>query len=229
MTAYTMSIDGKSKIKEILDENWDNYCLDPNPKDRRMKAIEGEKVYGMNTENIRLLINEIVKRFAKNGVYLEIGTLNGSSLLSAALFNPSTRCIGIDDFSELNPEGTNELILKGNLEKFGNPKNIEFYNLDYREAVKVLFSKEPHLTINVYYFDGPHKYEDQINGLNLVLPYLSERCVILVDDVTWFQVDMANKKFLKANTDFESVFMIKPKSWQSMEWWNGFQVITRKI
>ncbi|MCX5704222.1 MAG: hypothetical protein NT066_07020 [Candidatus Omnitrophica bacterium] len=119
-----MRIYKRSKIKRILDENWDDYGFDLHPKDRRMEVIE-KKVSGANTENIRFLINEIVKRFAKSGVYLEIGTFRGSSILSAALFNTSTRCIGIDDFSQFNPDGKNEIILKENLEKFGNPKNIE--------------------------------------------------------------------------------------------------------
>lgn len=224
-----MYIDNKSKIKKVLDEYWADCYSDSNPKDRRMKVIEEKNVHGMNTENIRLLINEIVKRFAKKGVYLEIGTLKGSSLLSAALFNTSTRCIGIDNFSELDLEGKNEIILRENLEKFGNPKNIEFYNMDYRDAFKSIFLKDPNLKINVYYLDGSHKYEDEIKGFNLALPYLSKECAILIDDVTWFQVDMAKKQFLKENHDFKTVFEIKPKMWQSNDWWNGFQVITRGI
>lgn len=222
-------IDNNSKIKDILEKNWEDYCLDTHPKSRRMKAIEGENIYGMNTENIRFLINEIVNFFAPEGVYLEVGTLNGSSLLSAALHNQSTRCIGIDNFSELDPEWKNEMTLMENLKKFDNLSNIEFYNMDYREAFQHLSSTENNFKIDVYYFDGPHGYKDEINGLEIALPYLSANCAILVDDVTWFQVDMANKIFLRKHTDFTSAFCIKPNIWQSKTWWNGFHVITRGI
>ena len=123
-------VNKKSEITKILEENWKDYKIDLYPKDRRLSILEKKKVYGGSTENIRFLINEIVRRFAKNGVYLEVGIWHGCSLLSASLFNSSTRCIGIDNFSELNPEDKNESILRENFKKFGDPENIEFYKKD---------------------------------------------------------------------------------------------------
>lgn len=224
-----LRIDKRSEIKRILLECWDDYGFDFHPKDRRMAVITEKNISGCNTENIRFLINEIVRRFAKNGVYLEIGTFAGSSLLSAALCNPSTRCIGVDNFSQYDPNTNNEIILKENLEKFGTPKNIEYYNMDYREACKLLFSREKDLKIDVYYYDGPHSYEDQLEGLQLALPYLSQKCVILIDDINWKWVGDANAEFLRNNREFKSVFRIRSKAHLALDWWCGFQVITRGI
>jgi len=111
-------------IEKLLSENWVDFKTDVHPKDRRMNILSKGLVKGMSTENIAFFINEIVKTIACKGVYLEVGTFNGYSLLSAALYNPSTRCIGIDNFSQFDLEHKNEILLCANLRKFGNPKNI---------------------------------------------------------------------------------------------------------
>jgi len=230
-------------IKKILQDNWNDYKKDLHPKDRRMNILYKKGIGGLNqcmsTENIMFFINEIVKKFAKNGTYLEVGIYRGCSLLSAALFNPSTRCIGIDNFSQFNYNSIdgwkpsdnldNVNILKENLKKFDNPKNIEVYNMDYREAIDHLFSKDPNLKVNVYYYDGKHSYENQLEGLRTMLPYLAEKCIIFVDDINWKQVERANNDFLKENPDFRSVFKIKTVDNWSEDWWNGFEVIVRGI
>ncbi len=224
-----ITVNKESKIYEILRGKWGDYSVDLFPNDRRMHVLKEKGVAGMSSENIRFLINETVRRFAKNGVYLEVGTYNGCSLLSAALFNPSTRCIGIDNFSQFNLNRENYLIFKENLDKFLNPKNIEFYNQDYRECFKYLFSKESSLKANVYYYDGKHTYEDQMSGLKSILPHLAEECVILVDDINWPYVEEANRDFIKENNDFKSVLKIRTKGNDSNDWWNGFEVISRGI
>lgn len=213
-------------IKELVGINWSAVQYDYFPKDRRMRILDEKKIPGMNTENIRFLINELVKRFAKEKVYLEVGTYQGSSLLSAALFNPYTRCIGIDNFSQFR---NREIQLRKNLELFNECKNIKFYNMDYKAAFKKLFSEDPDLKIAVYFYDGYHSYEEQKDGLDLMLPHLADQCIILVDDINWRQVEMANESFLDRNSDFRSVFKIKTKTNHSEDWWNGFEVIARGI
>jgi len=226
---FEVYTDKESAVYNILIEKWENYKTDLHPKDRRMRVLEEKNVEGMNTENIRLLINELVRRFAKNGIYVEVGTLYGSSLLSAALFNPSTYCVGIDNFSQFNTGNKNEYILKENLSKFGNPANIKFYNQDYEECLKHIFVKQPTCKINIYYYDGAHTYKAQLKGLEAALPYLSEKCIILVDDVNLYSVDKANKSFIKNNPNFKSIFKVKTKTDLTIDWWNGFEIITRGL
>lgn len=222
--ATRIYINKRTEIKKILEENWDRtLCL--SLKNKRMEAL-GE-IIGMGTEYIYFLINETVRKFAKNGVYLECGIYRGKSLLSAALFNDSTRCIGIDNFFQFNPDGDNESILRNNLKKFANLRNIEYYVKDYREAIKDLSSREPGLKISVYYYDGNHVYDDQLEGLRIILPYLAQRCVILVDDINLECVEKANRKFIKENPDFISVFRIKTERIGAQDWGSGFEVITR--
>jgi predicted O-methyltransferase YrrM len=223
-----------SKINQILNTKWNNYISDEHPIDRRMQIIKKNDIYGMTTENIQFLINELVSKFGKNGVYLEIGTFFGSSLLSAALFNPTTKCIGIDNFSQFKNSPQNMDILNNNLNKF-DIKNIEFYNLDYQIALKKLKLDKPSCDITIFFYDGNHSYHHQLNALNLVLNHLSKKCIILIDDINWKPVEISALQFLKYHRDFNSVLKIKTKTNLALEkkgaitWWNGFEVITRGI
>lgn len=216
-------------INKILKENWVDYNAELHPKDRRMDILREKGVKGMSTENVRFFFNEIVKQYAKNGIYLEIGMFQGCSLLSSALFNLSTRCIGIDNFSQFDEEGKNQEILIENLSKFNNPKNIEWYNEDYKKAIENIFTKEPNLKVNVYFYDGEHSYENQIEGLRIMLPHLAEKCIIVVDDLNCEKAEMANNAFIKENPDFKSIIKIKTKGNGSEDWWNGIEVIGRGV
>lgn len=217
----------QKKINKILKLNWQDYKKDLFPKDRRMQVLEQKNVLGLNSENVRFLINELVKVFAKNGVYLEVGTFLGCSFIGAALFNKSARCIGIDDFSEFDDWKKNEAIFYENKNKFKELNNLEFYKGDYKKVIKEIFDKDQNLKINVYFYDAKHSYENQLNGLRIVLPYLAKQCIIVVDDVNWKQVEKANQDFLKQNPDFVSLFKIKTKANMSSDWWNGIEIMGR--
>ena len=222
-------VDKNSEISKILKNEWRNYKIDLYPNDRKMRVFDEINLVGMSTENIRFFINTIVGKFAKNSAYLEVGIFQGCSLLSAALFNSSTRCIGIDNFSNFDPNHENQHILKENLKKFPNLKNIEYYDKNYQGAIGELFAKEPDLKISVYYYDGSHDYENQLNGLRIMLPHLAKRCIILVDDINCECVEKANRVFISQNHDFRSVFRIKTYENATRTWWNGFEVISRGI
>ena len=222
-------IDNGSAVKEVMAEYWKDYSKDMNPLDRRMRVLEERGVEGMSTENIRFLMNELVRRFATGGTYLEVGTYKGCSLLSAALFNPSARCIGIDNFCMFSTGLSSRTAFKQNLEKFGNLKNVEFREGDYRECIRELFLKEPGLKVNVYYYDGKHSYANQLEGLRIMKPFLAQKCIIFIDDVNLYRVRRANMDFLKENPDFRSVFKVRTRGNHSNDWWNGFEVITRGI
>ncbi len=219
----------KKRVEKILKNNWCDYEIDLYPKNRRMKILADNRVEGMSTENVRFFINEIVRQFAEKGVFLEVGTWRGCSLLSAALFNHSSRCISIDNFSQFDNGNNNEKILKENLQKFGNPKNIEYYKGDYRKVIKEIFSKEPNLKVNVYFYDGNHSYKNQLNGLKIIMPHLAEKCLIIVDDLNWKRIEKANKDFIKENPCFKSLTKIKTEGNGWPDWWNGIEIIGRGI
>ena len=215
-------------MEDILDEFWYNWKIDPFPKDCRMKILEDFGVRGMSSENFRFLINELVKRHAKT--YLEVGTWHGCSLLSAAMFNPDVRCIGIDNFKHHNKTGENAEILSKNIKRM-DVDNVLFINGDDAKDL-VPYLERNGIKIDVYFYDGFHSYESQYNGLTRVLPYMADNCFIAVDDCDYKQVKKANNQFLEENKDFEVVFEISGNSkfsnFHESNWWNGYQIFQRK-
>jgi precorrin-6B methylase 2 len=223
-------------IQKILLKGWDDYKKDLHPKDRRMRILKDNQIFGMTTENIQFLINECVRITADSCVYLEIGTFLGSTIISAALYNSQARCISIDNFSQFRfKKNKNLAMLKENIQKFKDIRNIEFYCLDYKRAISHIFSKEPGLKVDIYFYDGNHSYKDQLKGLNIILPHLSEKCIILIDDINWPLVQAATHDFLKQHNDFKSVFKITTSvnlpiaKKGADDWWNGFEIITRNL
>ena len=210
-------------VQEILQKNWENYIKDPYPKDRRMAILKD--VHTLSTENIKFLINEIVRLYAK--VYLEVGVFKGGSLLSAALFN-TARCIGIDNFSEFKDKNNNLKTLETNLEKF-SLLNINFYNMDYKKAIKKIFNETPSLKIDCYFYDGAHNREDSITGLEIMSPHLSEKCIIIADDTNWAGPREGIKTFLRNHPDFQLEIDIKSdySGKKEIKWWNGIMIISR--
>jgi cephalosporin hydroxylase len=156
---------------------------------------------------------------------MEVGTYRGCSLLSAALFNSDIECVGIDDFSQFDPKQENEKYLRDNINKFENPKNITLCNGNFEEVIPKYFRQNTNSKIQVYFYDGSHSFADQLRGLDIVRPYLATECIILVDDLNVPEVERANKKFLRNNPKFRSVFRIKTHGDDPKTWWNGFEVI----
>lgn len=214
---------------DILTEGWCDCTVDDHPIDRRMRVIVERGVDGMSTENVRYLINEIVRRYAQGGTYLEVGSYRGCSLLSAAIFNPTTLCVGIDDFSGFKESGDNRAALHTNIEACGSPPNIEFYECSFLDGLRRFRAEHAERKVDVYFYDASHDYVSQVLGLVRALPLLAERCLIVVDDLNWEGPDAANRFFVQKHPEFRVLYrQLTPKN-ASPTWWNGIEVIGRGI
>lgn len=215
------------KIEQILAEDWDNYKTDLHPKDRRMSVLDEKDVKGMSTENVRYLFNELCRNYAPNGVYVEVGVYRGCSILSAALYNTGLSCSGADNFSQFDPNGDNLKILKENIKKFETKKErgtVEIFAIEFRTFLRALTDVVP---IDIYFYDGPHEYQDQMDGLNLALPLLNDKCIIIIDDVNLERTQRANNEFLAANPDFKSVMKVLTVKSEFPIWHNGIEIMMR--
>jgi predicted O-methyltransferase YrrM len=216
------------KIEQILAEDWDNYKTDLHPKDRRMSVLDEKGVKGMSTENVRYLFNELCKNYAPNGVYVEVGIYQGCSILSAALYNTELDCTGVDNFSQFDPNGDNLNTLRENIKKFESKKErgtIGVFEIDFRKFLRSF--KDDGKIIDIYFYDGPHEYQDQMDGLNLALPLLNDKCIIIIDDVNLERTQRANNEFLANNPDFKSVMKILTVKAEFPIWHNGIEVMMR--
>ena len=213
-------------IDDILNTCWDNWKTDRHPKDRRMYKIH--EVIGepsMSTENIRFLINEIVRRHHPN-FYVEVGTWVGHSLMSAAYQNEDTACVGIEDFSRhpdrdrLNKTFTDM-----------HPTNAWVCEGSFEDVIPQL--TEMKKKVGVYYYDGDHSHCKTLLGLYMGLPLLTDHAYILMDDLVMEQVAHAKRRFLDANPEWKEVMCIVPPREECVKnnfrpWFNGFCVLERK-
>lgn len=230
-------------IQNILDEYWDNFNKDSYPKNRRMKVLLDNITYSINGESIYFMINEVVRCFSKT--HLEIGVLHGASLFSAAIYNENVRCIGIDNFDfgyfKGWTWGAPKVLREGiekNIKKFNLP-NIEIIEGDFREVIDRLFSVEPDLKIDTFYFDGMIGCKDDYDSLVKMAPHMSDNCIIMLASMgkNRRQTCPTNyiKDFLSEFSDFQLIttldpfYPMKPMfGWKiDLKYRTGLHIITR--
>ena len=51
-------------------------------------------------------------------------------------------------------------------------------------------------TVGVYYYDNGHEYEQQLDGMRLIEPYLASPALVIVDDTDWERVERAVDDYL---------------------------------
>lgn len=126
----------------------------------------------------------------EDAIYLEIGSYKGSTVC-AAIANNRIHATCIDNWSEFGgPKETFEF----NIQKVKSFKTkINVINDDFRN---VTFDKiQP--KANVFLFDGPHTFKDQLDGILYTYHALQDSFVLIVDDYNWHQVREGTQEALK--------------------------------
>lgn len=130
-------------------------------------------ISGMSTRENRILLNELVK---ENDKYLEIGVHRGSTFVSA-LYNNNAKAIAIDNFSQFGGQE-----IKAFFDQHCADHNIQHTFIDHdcfnlNEEHKYLLPN-----VNVYFYDGDHRFEDQEKALTYYLEFLADTFIFIVDD-----------------------------------------------
>ena len=185
-----------------------------------------EGIKGMTTPLIRGLINHLAKDI---DLYVEIGSYQGSTLIAAADGNPSTLCIGIDNFVEFDKLRQNEQILRKATKPFSN---IEFWNKDGYVALKELAQKDG-VDVGCFFYDGNHTYADTLKALEMMDESLAKDGTMIIDDTNMGNDDWSDEigqsvlDFCKSH-NYEVIFERTSAKNGSSDYWNGIMVIARK-
>jgi Methyltransferase domain len=172
------------------------------------------KIPRMATFGVGAMINVAVSNLKPDEVFLNIGVWNGFTFLSGVVHNPDKICIGVDNFSEFG--GPREAFL-ARFTKFKS-KNHFFYDMDYEEYFRNIHQAK----IGLYLYDGGHKYEDQLKGLQLAEPYFSDNCIIMVDDTNWPDPSQATYDFIKQSKNhYEVLLDVKTAGNSHLTYHNG--------
>lgn len=157
--------------------------------------------------------------------YLEIGTWNGSSSISAVYKN-DIHALFIDNWSQFG--GTSDVFTKA-INKFG--KTSKCYLLE-SDCWKVDLSTIGNF--NVYLYDGDHAELDHFKALEYYLNNLDDEFIFMVDDYNWPNVrdgTMRAINELNLNVKFRHEIFVSSDDLKGMPehhgkktWWNGIAI-----
>jgi hypothetical protein len=172
---------------------------------------------GMSSKKNRILLNELVKDGDR---YLEIGVWKGSTFVSALYGNKYESAVAIDNFSQFD----------GDRQKFfdhcalSEIKDFTFINND---CFKLPPEEKEHVSkINVYFYDGDHREEDQKLALTYYLDNLADEFIFIVDD--WNHPPAKSGTYLglkESNLKVHQEWQLKADhNGDRATWWNGIYI-----
>ncbi|MGD0485262.1 MAG: class I SAM-dependent methyltransferase, partial [Gemmatimonadales bacterium] len=134
--------------------------------------------------------------------------------------NLDRRCVGVDDFSEFG--GPRDAFL-ARFSAARSPLHT-FHQMDYCDY----FARKHRGPIGFYFYDGSHRYEHQLRGLEAAEPFLSPGGIILVDDTNDEEPSRATRDFLAARPGaFGTLFERRTAGNGHPTYWNGITLLQK--
>jgi hypothetical protein len=197
-----------------------NTRLPDGQKDLRQTLRDLLAIPRMSTFAIGAIINRGVFSMPPDCCFVNVGVWHGYSLLAGMKGNPDRRCIGVDNFSLFG--GPREQFLN----RFYRYRSADhhFYDLDYNKY----FSRIHVGNIGLYFYDGPHDYENQLQGLRAAEPYFSDHCIILVDDTNDAPPRQATMDFVSQAADDYDLLLDETTLFNKHPtFWNGLMILQK--
>jgi len=166
------------------------------------------------------IVNSIARCLKPGSLYLNVGTFEGFTFFSGLAGNPHITGIGVDNFS----------LYGGPRDKFNNgferykTESTHFYEMDFR----AYFENRHREPIGFYFYDGPHDYQNQYDGVKLAEPYLARDAIILVDDTNDPEVRRATLDFIGERDEYRLLVDLRTARDEHPTFWNGLMVIGRR-
>jgi hypothetical protein len=210
-----------------LPRPFDDFPRSPQPRGRRFDDVV-DGIPNLATENVLALLNLAASLLGPDESYVEVGSYYGASLIGAMRGN-SGDFVAIDAFTFRPTEVRGERLpaasragLEENLRRFG----VEGATILEGDVFEVLEGGAlDGRRVGVYYYDGPHGYEDQLRGLRAVEPWLSDEALIVIDDEDWEDVARATRDYLAGQERASLLFEIPGEAGDQLQWWDGMAVL----
>lgn len=183
-------------------------------------------VPGMSSPRVCNLLNLLVRNMDRGECYLEVGTWQGLTLLSAAYGNFGRTCIGCDKFRLYGRFTGLGLLAKRslyrNIRRYrGHTADVHFHHAPFQRVFQQRRISSP---VGVYFYDGDHSFGGTYTGVVEAAPFLNERAVLLMDDwndpvirqATWASLERAHLRVLW--------FRALRGNQTAEQWWNGLGV-----
>ncbi|MEO0767550.1 MAG: class I SAM-dependent methyltransferase [Pseudomonadota bacterium] len=173
---------------------------DPSKFEDISRDLKGQ-ISGMSGLRFRLLISEAAARMNAGLAYLEIGIYQAYSPLTVAQRAPGIRVVGVDNFSQVDLDGSNLSKIYEAIDLNG-AQNFEVFDEDF-EKFLVEDPAGVKGQVGIYYFDASHDYRSQMLALVHAPNWLADGGLIAVDDCNYPHVRQATADFLTTHCDFK--------------------------
>jgi predicted O-methyltransferase YrrM len=210
-------MDADRFLRELADR-FDDFPGSELPRDVRFAEIL-DAVPGLARANNPALLNDAASCLQPDESYVEVGTYHGMSLIAAMLHNDA-EFVAIDNWSL--GDGSREQ-LDRNLARFGFAGRAEMIEGDAFETLRS--DRLAVRKVGVYYYDNGHEYEQQLDGMRLVEPYLLSPALVIVDDTDWERVEHAVEDYLAEQPRATQLLRIDGKERGAPHWWEGMRVL----
>lgn len=121
---------------------------------------------GFSSSRVEHLLNGLVREMPADECYLEIGTLEGRTLDSASVENPTKRLVGVDP------------CLKYDTHPDAFFPNVHFMAKRWQDLRREDFT----FSVGVLFYDGDHSAGETHHFMNFILPFLAKEAVLVLDD-----------------------------------------------
>jgi len=186
-------------------------------------------VEGMTSIKKQILLKLAFAAIEDGECYLEIGTYQGKSLISAVKDNSFHPVFACDNFSEF--ANTNSLErLRENLKKHGLLDSVRVLDSDFRN---IMTRKHIPHSIVCYFYDGAHDLDSQYQAIKLAEPLLADQALIIIDD---WRMAPDSQSFAKEGTlraiseserNWKQLFELPARfNGDHSMWWNGVAVFS---
>jgi len=188
-------------------------------------------IHGITSNKVKCLLNNICNIDGAN--YLEIGVFRGSTFCSAIYGNNIT-ATGIDNWSSpyLMPSGVSQKMnfylrdksndpkeeFLSNVKKYGNVEKLNVYRANYLD-----FDYSTIGPLDIIFYDGETKYYDQYTTIKNLIPYMSNNCILIIDDWNW-QKEGATKALEDSNAFITYQKNLYTNGEDSKDFWNGIGI-----
>ncbi len=188
-------------------------------------------IQGITSNKVKCLLNNICN--IDGAHYLEIGVFRGSTFCSA-IYGNNIKATGIDNWSSpyLMPSGVSQKMTSylrnqsndpkeeflSNVKKFGNVENMSVYRANYLE-----FDYSTIEPLDIIFYDGETKYYDQYTTIKKLIPHMSDKCILIVDDWNW-QKEGAIKALEESKSIITYQKNIHTMGEDSKDFWNGLGI-----
>lgn len=183
-------------------------------------AVATQVLVGGGT--IQLLVELARDYLSEKDVYLEVGCYQAWNFSLVCHF-ARCRCLAVDNFSQDFEENSRydlptAALVERNIQTIGRG-NGKLIQGDFRETLGSL-DIDP---IKLYFYDGPHEEDDQVDGIELALPHLADEALIFVDDWASPNVKTSTKKLLDKNKELSIVRVFDGP--RNRLWFNQGQIV----